>query len=240
MVYLRIDKTLTKPMYQQIFDQIMDMIKNKQLNHLDLLPSESQFKYIYDVSNFVVKRAYKMLENEDLIVRVKGRGTFVNLRKTFYMDAFKLDTVYIPKGIDFKYKLLSKNLIEGDYKVRKALNAIDNTQICSYKVVTLRDNLPVSYSELNFISCNTLIENEARSGDKTLKQVLSEKYQGKIEVVTIFNAASSTKIISEILNVPTNSPLIVTDTTFFHKDNPVAQVMTLYPGQYTVIEAMAL
>ena len=88
MIYLSIDKTNKIPIYKQIIEQIVFLIDNNEVKHLDLLPSEVQFEHIYHVSNFVVKRAYKQLEEQGYITRVKGKGTFVNSREPYVANGF--------------------------------------------------------------------------------------------------------------------------------------------------------
>jgi GntR family transcriptional regulator len=67
------------PYYQQLKQLLMTEIL--ELNEGDLLPSESDLCRTYSVSRTVVRQALDELERDGLVVKVKGKGTFVTGRK---------------------------------------------------------------------------------------------------------------------------------------------------------------
>lgn len=74
----KIDKSLTKPMYQQIIDSVIDQIRHGQLGYKDSLPSEENCQMIYGVSSVIIKRAYGELQKMGYITRKQGRGTEIS------------------------------------------------------------------------------------------------------------------------------------------------------------------
>lgn len=74
----KIDKSLTKPMYQQIIDSVIDQIRHGQLSYKDSLPSEENCQMIYGVSSVIIKRAYGELQKMGYITRKQGRGTEIS------------------------------------------------------------------------------------------------------------------------------------------------------------------
>ena len=69
---------LTEPLYRQLKNAIKQAILKGDLQHNALLPSENQFVMLYEISSTVVKQAYHALEEENLITRIKGKGSFVH------------------------------------------------------------------------------------------------------------------------------------------------------------------
>lgn len=67
----------TAPLFQQMKEQIFDIIKKSGLRPGDKIPSENQFCLTSDVSIRTVRRALAELEKEGVIVRRQGKGSFL-------------------------------------------------------------------------------------------------------------------------------------------------------------------
>ena len=78
----RIDRGSPLPMYYQLKQLIVRDIERRRLQPGDRLLGDHELCARYDVSRTVVRQALTDLENEGLIERVKGRGTFVAHPKT--------------------------------------------------------------------------------------------------------------------------------------------------------------
>jgi len=68
-------------MYHQLKRRIIDDIARQGLRSGDLLPGEHRLCEKFNVSRTVVRQALSQLENQGIIVRVKGKGTFVAHQK---------------------------------------------------------------------------------------------------------------------------------------------------------------
>lgn len=68
------------PLYQKIVDAIREHIVSGELNSGDQVPTEAELSKQYGVSRITSKRALTELENEGLIYRVQGKGSFVRER----------------------------------------------------------------------------------------------------------------------------------------------------------------
>ena len=67
----------SEPLYKQIQNDIRDMIKSGVLRKGDLVMSEKELAQKYRVSQITSKNALIGLAEEGLLVRIKGKGTFV-------------------------------------------------------------------------------------------------------------------------------------------------------------------
>ena len=65
------------PLYYQLVNIIKRNITAGTLKPGDVLPSESEMCKSFDISRSTVRQAVSMLEDEGLVVRKQGRGTFV-------------------------------------------------------------------------------------------------------------------------------------------------------------------
>jgi GntR family transcriptional regulator len=87
-----IDIRSFEPYYQQLKRiLVQDIEDNRQEG--DLLPSESEMCRSYSVSRTVVRQALGELENEGLVLKVKGKGTYVTGRK--------LETSFVQHSLGF-------------------------------------------------------------------------------------------------------------------------------------------
>ncbi len=66
-----------KPIYLQIRDYLLDLIKNNIDNPDFKLPSEYELADKFSVSRLSARNAILTLEKDDLIVRKQGKGTFI-------------------------------------------------------------------------------------------------------------------------------------------------------------------
>lgn len=65
------------PIYEQIQNQIKDLVLTGKLKSEEQLPSIRLMAKDLKVGIITVKRAYQELENEGIIVNVQGKGCFV-------------------------------------------------------------------------------------------------------------------------------------------------------------------
>lgn len=65
------------PLYQRIFETLEGLIKNGVLKPGELLPSENELANEFNVSRDTVRKAMERLVFKGLIVRQRGRGSFV-------------------------------------------------------------------------------------------------------------------------------------------------------------------
>jgi GntR family transcriptional regulator len=72
-----IDKTSPVPFYYQLRQLLEQAISSGVLGENDKIPTEAALCERYDVSRTVVRQALSDLEHTGLVVRQKGRGTFV-------------------------------------------------------------------------------------------------------------------------------------------------------------------
>ncbi|MEQ8671746.1 MAG: GntR family transcriptional regulator [Aggregatilineales bacterium] len=73
-----IDPNNPLPRYYQVYQSLKDRIEVGEFHFDDALPPERQLVKDYNVSRITIVKALDTLENEGLIRREHGRGTFVN------------------------------------------------------------------------------------------------------------------------------------------------------------------
>ncbi len=101
MFDLKLDKRHKIPLYKQIVTSIEEAIASKKLKHLDMLPSIELFSSYLQVSDIVIRQAYKTLESKKLIKKISGKGTFIHTRpmitipfQEFYETAYFFSDIH--------------------------------------------------------------------------------------------------------------------------------------------------
>ena len=65
------------PVYYQIKNKIQEWIVTKEYSPGERLPSENELAKIFEVSRLTVRQAIALLDQEKLVFRKRGEGTFV-------------------------------------------------------------------------------------------------------------------------------------------------------------------
>ena len=76
-MFIRLESSSAIPIYRQIVDQIGYQIANGTLQAGDRLPSVRELAKRLPVNQNTVLKAYVLLEEDGLISRIQGDGTFV-------------------------------------------------------------------------------------------------------------------------------------------------------------------
>ena len=75
----RVRETEERPLYQQLMERIRGDVQSGKYKVSDQIPSEKQLCEEYQVSRVTVRRALHDLTEEGLLVRQRGRGTYVSV-----------------------------------------------------------------------------------------------------------------------------------------------------------------
>ncbi|MHC1771975.1 MAG: GntR family transcriptional regulator [Flexilinea sp.] len=75
---MELDQNNGIPLYLQLLSQIKDLITNGQLQPGELLPSEAELCQAHNISRTTVRQAFAACEQDGLICRIRGKGSFVS------------------------------------------------------------------------------------------------------------------------------------------------------------------
>lgn len=74
---INIDATSTVPIYEQIYNGIVKLIFAKVLKPNEQLPSIRELATMLKINPNTIQKSYKLLEIENYIYTIKGKGNFV-------------------------------------------------------------------------------------------------------------------------------------------------------------------
>ena len=74
---MRMGRAMNVPLYEQIYNYLLQKIKNGELTSGDRVPSEKELADHFNVSRITSKKALELLALQKVIERVQGKGSFV-------------------------------------------------------------------------------------------------------------------------------------------------------------------
>jgi len=74
---MKLEYDASKPIYEQIIDKIKKMLVRGELEPGDKLPSQRKMAKKAEVNPNTIQRAYREMENMDLVETKRGLGTFI-------------------------------------------------------------------------------------------------------------------------------------------------------------------
>ncbi|HEY8364525.1 MAG TPA: GntR family transcriptional regulator [Haloplasmataceae bacterium] len=143
-----------KPKYLKIYEDLLKKLENKTYDYGDMLPTEMELCKIYGTSRMTINKVIQMLQNEERVIRKRGKGTFVvepPLNKdilkltSFSEDMEKIGKVPGAKLIEYKITFD----VDEDIKEHLKLDDTDFAHII--KRVRTADNEPIAF-DIDIIS----------------------------------------------------------------------------------------
>lgn len=122
MDYIHINKLHREAIYLQIANSIRKAIHTGRLHHYDHLPTEEEMCSRFNISNIVVKQAYQRLVAENLVIRIRGKGTYVHSISQIQLDMASFD--------DFEKHLELQD-------IKRHINLIEETELSPKEMVYL-------------------------------------------------------------------------------------------------------
>lgn len=206
-----IDRKNGIPIYIQVKDQIMEQIKNGTLKVGTKMPPERELAKEIGTSRNTISSAYKLLEQEGVLISYQGRGTFVAEEvKTWKQHTakdklFKIIDLALEEafeiGFDSKGFL---NLVEERIKEKKEYLKYIKAVFFECNIEQAREFAKELETATKFSIYPAVISKLEMNDTETLKQVSESKF-----VITTFNHVNTVKSLisnsqKEVLGVAIN------------------------------------
>ena len=226
-------KKIVKPMYIKLYEDILKDIENKEYNHCNKLPSENDFAKQFDVNRHTVRQALSLLKDEGFIYTKQGKGNFLSNIKVPYSisDKSSYSSKILDLGYEPKTKLLSADIIEASGEVAQNLKLNNKLKVIELKLLRYANDLPisVSYSYFDAFIYRKIIKH-LDCEPFSLYKILEKAYPNLevTKVSTVFESLVSTKQLSELLMMPSNSPILSASTISKDQDGNLVEYGTSY------------
>ncbi len=232
---LKIDSRSKVPLYHQIVQNITDLIEDDKLARGSMLPSEWELTNLYSVSRLTVRQALKDLEQNGLVTRRHGIGTFISTPPTTQLTPSKMSFSQKMRQIGKKpsHRILSLERIAASKEVANMLQLPEKAPVVELVRVRFADNEPIMI-ETAYLPAERFPDlTEENLLDGSLYQFLSEHYSISISAVdqtlqpVLLKPRQAT-----LLDVESGSPAILTKVIAYSRnDVPVEYSWSITGGE---------
>jgi len=123
------EKTIVFDSHIPYYHQLLEIIKQKVEEGIwlpgDQIPSEMELCKTFGVSRTVVRQALRELQSENIIIKRKGKGTFISKPKISEGFVQKLTGFYhdmLERGLEPKTKVLYQEIVPANKNIADNLN----------------------------------------------------------------------------------------------------------------------
>ncbi|MCT2534482.1 GntR family transcriptional regulator [Aquibacillus koreensis] len=219
------------PRYLIVIDQIKAKITDGELEQGERLPSETDFAKQLRVSRNTLREALRILEEENIIVRKHGVGTFVNKMPVFsggIEELFSITDMIEREDKIPGTEVLFTGFVEPHSDDIKELNLKEDEQVLLVKRVRTANGSPLVYC-IDKIPADLLVK-----GYKLKEESMLTSLQ-KDAGITISYAKADIKTIgyhediSDILKCGKDTPLLILKQIHFDlNDRPVLYSLNFF------------
>lgn len=217
-------------LYQQLADSLRDKIYEGKYAFGDKLPSERSLAEKFGISHLTVRKALAILEEEGMLLRVQGKGTFVRAQKYSidmqHMDGFS--SMFGQQGITITNKVLYSGVREAGFKYSRIFGIAKEDTV--FELIRLRQNgddpvaleynvLPtkrVPHVEEYDYSLYSLWDVYRQTGIKLVEE------NQKLEIVKIFNPQA------DLLNMEEGADVLMLSSTALDDVGSVIEWTKIY------------
>jgi GntR family transcriptional regulator len=215
---LTLDHNSVVPLYEQVKETIRQEILQGELKPRQKLLTEGEYVTRFKVSIITIRRAIAELVKEGLVEKKQGKGIFVSApkyQKNFSSRVMSFTETCIANGLKAGAKLLKAEMAVPDLKILERLELPEQTETVHIVRLRLVDDIPCVVEDNNFppeffrlLSIN--LENVS------LYRLLREEWG--IDILPgplTLKIVRADKVISKLLRVPRNTPLLRSDGLLF-------------------------
>jgi GntR family transcriptional regulator len=227
------------PLFFQLAERLQDLIERLRLAEGAVLPTEREVSERFEVSRITARQALAELENQGLIKREQGRGTFVaapKIPRTLPRMASFTDDM-LAKGARPSTRLLEGGEVDPPETVAARLQLLDGDRTLRLYRLALANGRPIALLEA-FLSPTPVLQ--PRFGDllDASRNAQFSLYAALERMGIVFThadekigATAATAAQGALLETSTGAPLLeMVRLSFVRGDQPVELVKAVYRG----------
>jgi GntR family transcriptional regulator len=228
----KLDETCPTPLYFQLRELIADTIKDGQYGPEYQLPSERELAEKFHLSRMTVRQATAALVNDGLLVRRRGKGTFVSPPKVeqglLQLTSFTEDME--GRGMHPSTRIIAVRSLTATGKTAKVMGLAPGSPLILLERLRLADGKPMAYERCHLPLARFPDLNEDILGSGSLYALFHSRYKIKpTHAKQSLEATLASRREAELLQVNQGAPLLLLERiTTDEKKLAIEFVKSLY------------
>jgi GntR family transcriptional regulator len=228
------------PYYVQLINLLKGQIQQKIWKPGDKIPGEPELCELYGISRSVVRQALQELEDDGLILRRKGKGTFVAYPKIGESLAHKLTGFYhdmLERGLRPTTQVLHQRVIPAPEDISNTLEISPGTPVVDIRRLRSVNNEPIQLvtSYLPYALCPQLAEVDLT--DRSLYDFLEECGLRITRGRRFIEAVEADEEAARLLHVRRGQAMVMLNSVcYLANGTPVEYYLALHRGDRTRFE----
>jgi GntR family transcriptional regulator len=219
------------PLYYQIMRDLKEQILSGKLAPGVRMPSEAESTRRFGVSRVVIRQALSILEEQGLIVRVKGKGTFVS--QAVIEDAAPRvsgsleDLIHI--GSDTKIEVVEYGIVKATPDLAEVFAVVDGDDLFHVKRIRLVQSMPLAVMINHLPYAVGAKIPMAELAEEPLIVLIEKRAGVRIEWASeVFQAVAADEEMARLLDVDILTPLLKLTLTVYSTDGSVADLAHVF------------
>lgn len=231
---LILDRTSPVPLHHQLKQYLLEQIHRGAWRPNDLIPSEQELQEQFDLSRITVRRALGDLVNEGLLVRERGRGTFVAPPKmTHSLQARRSLTDYmLEQGIKPGWRVLERGFVPAGKEAAEGLAVPPDSQVYCLRRLRLADEQPIGVHTAYLLPhLVEQIDEDALLDGGSLHYLERLPALRTAHATRVIEAVAATEAEARLLHIMLGSPILqITRVVADAQDTPLEYLQARYRG----------
>jgi len=208
-----------RPLYLQVHDRLLALIQEGGLQPGERLPSETDLAGRFGISRATLREALRLLEDEGIVVRRHGVGTFVAANAHLETGLERLESVLAlagRQGMETRVEDLVVATVEADRAVAERLRVERGTPLTSISRTILVADRPAAYMQ-DLVLPSWLTPDQIDEGfSGSVLDLLRRRYPRRIqEALAEITAVRAGRTLARRLGVHPDAALLLIEETLF-------------------------
>jgi len=205
------------PLYQQLCDTLKEQIKAGKYKAGDKIPSEDQLSKMYKISRITVRNALQHLADENMLVKRKGKGTFV--AEPVIIESMSAGNSFTKSCLQINAvpstKIISMSKQHAGKKIAEILETSPEDFIICIKRLRLIDNMAAIFEVDYFTKDYDFLIQEDFTGTSLLEFIRKNTGIRAEGIEDIYEVRHASKEHAEYLDCKVGTPLLQVSQTVF-------------------------
>lgn len=226
--------TTTQAAYRRIYNVLKAQILSGEYPEGEQIPTEQEICTRFEVSRITARHSLRLLQDEGLVVRSAGRGTFVRTtapHKIPIVEGDYIRSVHRDAPNLFR-KLVRRERTEPPRQVKDTLGLLDTEECEVFERVDIIDDVPIAYDRV-YLPCRFSMEYEQElltAIDFLPRWLATEGFQ-RSTIREVTEAVRPDEHSIRLLEIVPEQPLLLTtDIITSERGTPLMLVETFYRG----------